>query len=131
MTELRSQAALVLDACGPRYHHAIAGTAKVRCYLFCPLHRRGHRMRPAKRIVVVGLWPSQLVNHREEIWSSLGNAVGGSADLVCRALQSSFGTRTVISHHANDGTCRRESTSCCGATCCGATPRAQNGVAYP
>src|SRR5262245_66566520 len=101
MAELRSQAALVLDTRGPRNHHAIAGTAKVRCNLLCPLHRRVHRMRPANGIVVVGSWPSQLGDHRQKKWNALSNAVGSSADLVCGPLPSSLGTCRVITQHDN------------------------------
>src|SRR5262249_30007532 len=81
------------------YHQAVAGTAKVGCNLFGPLHRCIHRVRPTDRIVIVGSWPAQLINHRQQKRNALLDAVGGSANLVCRALKGAFGARAIVAHH--------------------------------
>jgi len=74
----------------------------MRCYLFGPLHRRIHRVRPTDRIMVVGARAAQLVDHREQKRNALLDAIGGGADFVCRALQRSLGAGAIISHHEND-----------------------------
>src|SRR5215468_9919915 len=75
---------------------------KCEATLLCPLHWRIHRVRPTNWIMVVGPRSAQLINHREEKRYAFLDAIGGSADFICRTLQGSFGARTVVAHHEND-----------------------------
>src|SRR6516225_4550105 len=52
--------------------------------------------------MVVGPRSAQLINHREKKRYAFLDAIGGSADFICRALHGSFGARTVVAHHEND-----------------------------
>ena len=66
--ELRADLALRLDALGPVHDRAVAGAAEVRSDLLGPLVRRVHRVRPAHRVVVVGLGAAELVERaRQEL----------------------------------------------------------------
>ena len=61
VAELRADLALGLDPLGPVDDRAVARAAEVRGDLLGPLVGRVHGVRPAHRIVVVGLGPAQLV----------------------------------------------------------------------
>ena len=58
----RADLALGLDAVRPVDDRAVAGAAPVRGDLLGPLVGRVHRVRPADRVVVVGLGPAEVVD---------------------------------------------------------------------
>ena len=64
VVELVADLALGLDAVRPVDDRAVAGAAPVRGDLLGPLVRRVHRVRPADRVVVVGLGRAELVDPR-------------------------------------------------------------------
>ena len=99
--ELAADAALILDALGPGYRHALCRPAIVRSHLLHPLERRGHRPRPAGREVREGLvGPPERVP--EELGINLhGDAVEGG-ELVRCAVAQAFGARPVVAGNVDD-----------------------------
>ena len=64
--ELAADLALRLDAVRPVHDRAVARAAPVRRDLLGPLVGRVHRVRPADRVVVVGVRPAEVVDLRRQ-----------------------------------------------------------------
>jgi len=64
--ELRPDLTLRLDPIRPAYGHPVSRSAEVRRNLFRPLKGRVHGVRPADRIVVIGLVAAQFVHNRQQ-----------------------------------------------------------------
>ena len=103
VAELRAHLAASGEAVGPVHDGAVACAAPVRGHLLGPLVGRVHRVRPADRVVVVGLGGAELVD-------SLGHELGRldpcraveSDHLVERALRSSLGRGAVVADDVVD-----------------------------
>jgi hypothetical protein len=69
----------------------------MRGNLLGPLIRRAHRVRPAHRVVIVGLWPAELVQPRVEERRRLDGGHAVEVDhLVERAVQGALGGGAVV-----------------------------------
>ena len=82
---------------GPVHDGAVARSAPVRRDLLGPLIRRVHRVRPAHRVVVVGLRPAELVDPRVEERRRLDGGHAVEVDhLVVRAVERALGGGAVV-----------------------------------
>ena len=101
--ELRAHLAPGLDARRPVHDRAVAGSAPVRRDLLRPLVRRVHRVRPADRVVVVGVGRAELVDVRRHHLGRL-ELRGAVEDeqLVERAVDRALGARAVVADDVVD-----------------------------
>ena len=103
VVELAADLALGLDPVGPVHDRAVARAAPVRRDLLGPLVGRVHRVRPAHRVVVVGLRPAELVDLRRQ---ELGRLDAGQAvqrrHLVEAAVGRAFGRGAVVADDVVD-----------------------------
>ena len=106
--ELRTDLALGLDALRPVHDRAVARAAPVRRDLLGPLIRRIHRMRPADRVVVVGVRSAEVVDLALQELDRLDcrHAVQ-HRHFVEAAVQRSFGRGAVVADDVDRPACRR------------------------
>ena len=101
--ELVAQLAARLDARGPVHDRAVARPAPVRGDLLGPLVRRVHRVRPADRVVVVGLRRPELVDPLGHELGRLQRAGAVERDqLVEAAVHATLGARPVVADDVVD-----------------------------
>src|SRR3954470_17579066 len=96
--ELTARLAFARNTFGPVHDRPISGTTPVRGDLLGPLVRRAERVRPADRVVVVGVRSTEVVNLRQQELGGLdiGKAVE-SGHLVETTLRRALGGRSVVS----------------------------------
>ncbi len=88
---------------GPVHDRAVAGAAPVRGDLLGPLVRRVHRVRPADRVVVVGLRRAELVDPLGHELGRLQRAGAVERDqLVEAAVHAALGARAVVADDVVD-----------------------------
>ncbi len=103
VVELRAHLALRLDPLRPVHDRAVARAAPVRRDLLGPLVGRVHGVRPAHRVVVVGLRPAELVEPGHEEFRRLEGGHAVEVDhLVERAVQRALGRRAVVADDVVD-----------------------------
>ena len=95
--ELRANLALSFDSPGPMHNQSVACTAPMRCHLLGPLVGRVHRMRPAHRVVIVGLDPAEFFDMRlQELRRLKIGKAGKRHQLVVGALQGALARGAVV-----------------------------------
>ena len=103
VVELRAELALAFDPLGPVHDGAVARSAPVRGDLLGPLVRRVHGVRPAHRVVIVGLRPAELVEPRHQEFGRLDGGRPVEVDhLVERAVERALGRRAVVADDVID-----------------------------
>ena len=102
VVELGADATDVLDVAGPRYGHALACAAEMRCDLLGPFERRVERPRPGHRHMRVGLVgaPGFIIQHQFGFREVQNAVVGGH--LVRGALKRAFGAGAVVAADIDD-----------------------------
>ena len=97
MMELGADLALAFDSLGPVHNGAVAGAAEVRGDLLGPLVGRVHGVRPAHRVVVVGLDPAELVESlRQKLGGLQLRKARERSHLVEAALERTFRRGAVV-----------------------------------
>ena len=103
VVELVAGLALVRQAVGPVHDRAVAGAAPVRGHLLGPLVRRAQRVRPADRVVVVGLRGAEVVDlGQQELGGLDARHAVERGHLVEAAVERALGRGAVVADDVVD-----------------------------